>query len=614
MDSNLPPVPLSIPELKAPSAAPKKRRGRPKKGLPPTIPLNLPVPGAQPPDLPPVEPGVSRAEIDALRRIAHEITFRRMQPLRLYEPLPHQKEFHDCNARVRLLRGSNRSGKTLTTAIEFAKAVMGEDERRPVRDGRAYIVGKDERHLGEVIYRKLFRPGAFKMIRDLETGNWRAFRPWNPEDAARKKEAKPALPLIPPREVSSIAWASKVGSIPDRVVLRNGWEISFFSSLAKPPRGSDLDIVWLDEEIVDSDWVPEMLARLLDRQGILFWGFTPQTGSDRAFELHQKCEEEYEDWRQSGFSAEKEPGNREFESLLAANKHFSDKEKAEYAESFSPEERLVRIEGQYAIEASKVYPEFNIYVHDLPYFDIPVDWTRYAVIDPGRQICAVLFCAVPPDDAEFPTGDTIEGKPVMESCNNKSLKFLYDELYIPNCDAEQFGDAMARKCLGQEFEAFIIDGHGSRTAEAGSGKTVERQYRDVLEKRGVRNRRMGHGFVIGSDDVAGRVEAFRTWLKVKPHGFPSIFTVDVKNRLPNFKYEIERWRYKKLKDNVTDTPETRGRVHLMACTGYLAHYDPHYVVPQVIAARPTGAYALFLDKMARKRAKGPKTIKLGPAR
>ena len=609
------PLPLPIPELPKPKSKAKKSH---KKKPPPPEPVDLPVPTLQSvitPPSPPPEPSHSRAEIDDLRRIAHEVVLRKMQSLRIYEPLPIQKEFHDCNAKVRLLRGSNRAGKTIVAAVECARIVLGKDPRFPARDGRCYIVGKDEKHLGEVIYRKLFRPGAFKMIRDKKTGDWRAFRPWDPEDAGRRKEAKPSLPLIPQREIVSVSWNKKVSSIPEKVVLRNGWEIDFFSSLAKPPRGSDLDFVWLDEEIVDGDWVPEMLARLIDRQGKLIWGFTPQTGSDRAFELHQRCDEEMEDWRQSGFSAEKEPANREFVILIRDNPHFTDKEKREHASSFSPEEQLVRIDGEYAIEAAKIYPEFNATLHNIPYFDIPMDWTRFAVIDPGRQICAVLFAAVPPDDAEFPSGATNErNEPVMIDCSGKEFVFLYDELYIPNCDAEQFGERMARKCLGQDFEAFIIDAHGSRSAEAGSGKTVEQQYRDQLQKRGVRSRSTGHGFVAGSDDVMGRIEAFRGWLKLRPYGLPKVLFVEMKNKLPNLKWEIERWRYKKTKEGVTDQPESRGRVHLMACTGYLAHHDPRFVPATKAAGRPSGAYAMFLEKMARRsRSRGAQSISFGPS-
>lgn len=601
---------------------PPKKKSSNKKSSKPAKPKHvfgsvlLPGTTLPVPDLPPILPpkvdlGPSVRDFEDLRRVAHELALRKMQPLRLYEPLPIQAEFHDCNSKTRLLRGSNRGGKTLTCAIEFAKAVLGIG-RGPKNDGRFYIVGKDEKHLGEVIYRKMFRPGAFRMIRDEVTGDWRAYRPWT--DGHRRKASKPCPPLIPPREIVSISWSKKVASIPEKVTLRNGTEIDFFSSLAKPPRGSDLDGVWLDEEIVDSDWVPEMHARLLDRQGFLIWGFTPQTGSDRAFELHQRCEEQMEDWRLSGYQIEKEPAAREFVILLRDNTHFSQAEKDEYAANFSAEEQAVRIDGDFAIEAAKVYPEFAPSVHSVPYFDMPMEWTRYAVIDPGRQICAVLFAAVPPPDAEFPSGSIDDnGEPEMVKVLDRKIVILYDELYIPNCDAVLFGEKMKLKCQGQDFEAFIIDGHGSRSHEAGSGKTIEQQYTEQLRKQDIESRISGHGFIIGSDDAAGRTEAFRLWLRVQKWGRPSLHIIDVKNRLPNLKWELERWRYKRSRDGILDQPETRGRVHLMACCGYLAHYDPKYVEPVARARAKGGAYQAFMRREARRRHRqGPKAIVFGP--
>lgn len=609
------PLKLEIPQIPPPKAKKKRKRGRPRKekvAPAPAVPLEIPVIPTKPEPEAAKLSTVDRAEY---LKLIHEIALRKMQALRLYEPLPIQREFHDCNAKVRILRGSNRAGKTIVAAVETARIVLGQHPGFPKKDGRCYIVGKDEKHLGEVIYRKLFRPGAFKMIRDEVTGEWRAFRPWLPADAARKNQARPALPLIPQREVASVSWNKKVSSIPEKVVLRNGWELDFFSSLAKPPRGSDLDFVWLDEEIVDSDWVPEMLARLIDRQGRLIWGATPQSGSDRLWEQHLICEEQMEDWRQRNFTGP-EPSHREFLVLIADNPHFTEQEKKEHADSFSPEEQLVRVGGEFAISAAKIYPEFNLNTHSVPYFDIPMEWTRFAVIDPGRQICAVLFAAVPPEDSDFPTGrTTASGEDEIMPTRGWDWVFLYDELYIPNCDADQFGERMERKCKGQDFEAFIIDAHGSRGHEAGSGKTVEQQYREQLKSRGVKSRITGHGFIAGSDDVIGRIEAFRGWLKVRKNGFPKVLIVDVKNRLPNFKYEIERWRYKKTKDGITDQPESRGRVHLMATTGYLAHYDPKYTEPQRAAARVGGAYAAFLARRARDRRKsGPPSVSLGPPR
>jgi hypothetical protein len=44
------------------------------------------------------------------------------------------------------------------------------------------------------LLQKLFKPGAFQIIRDEETGKWRVFRPDDPADMDREDEARPAPP------------------------------------------------------------------------------------------------------------------------------------------------------------------------------------------------------------------------------------------------------------------------------------------------------------------------------------------------------------------------------------------------------------------------------------
>lgn len=608
--------------------------GLPDPSRPPNLPPDYDLPSPPPPGSPlrgPVTPlppppdpahtgapdrGPAASDVLEYRRLLLEQLARRMEAVRLYEPLPTQEKFHACRSRNRLVRGSNRAGKTLATAVEATRAVLGRDPhgKYPERDGRCYVVGRDEKHLGEVIYRKLFRPGAFRIVRDEVTGVWRSYRPWSAADAARARQSKPAPPLIPRRYVKSITWKSKGDSVPEKVTLISGWEVDFFSSLGKPPRGSDLDLVWFDEEIVESDWYPEMSARLLDRNGRLIWGATPQGGTTRLFELHQRCEEAYEDWEGREFAAEHEPEHREFFVSLADNPYIDEAQKRALEQDLSEDEADVRIRGNFAIEATRVFPEWDTRVHGVRYFDVPDHWTRYAVVDPGRQVCAVLFACVPDPEDAFPYAETPDGLAFQEVGEDEYV-FLYDELYIRGCDADTFGARMAEKCRGQEFEAFIADAHGIRQHDMGSGKSLEQQYGDALRHHGIESRLTGSGFVWGSDDVAGRTEAARRWLRVRRNGQPTLRAVAVHDRLPKFKYEIERYRYKKAQNLVTDVPEDRGPVHLMACLGYLAAYGPKYVPPARGRRRYSEAYLGFLRKRAaRRKADGSASVNLGPPR
>lgn len=581
--------------------------GAKRRSLPSVKPpeMGKPIPPAPEPEAEePIGNRYSEAEARELKLLLLEKAKRKIESLRLYEALPAQQAFHNSECRIRLARGSNRSGKTLSAAVEFARIVTGQNpiDRCTKTDGRAFIVGKDLSHIGTVIYRKLFRAGAFKIIRDRETSEWRAYRPWKADDHAREAEAKPAPPLIPPRFVKSVAWEKKAENIPALITLSNGWEIHFLSSLGKPPQGQDLDLVWFDEEIVDGEWWPEMQARLLDRRGHFWWSATPQLATERLVELHYRCEKEETIHREGG----PEPTAKEFELLLADNPHFPEEDKRALGNSYTDREYEVRILGKFAIESSKVWPEFSIGVHGIDYFDIPPDWTRYAVVDPGRQICAAIFAACPPPNSMM----DIPGQPQFRFADEV---VFFDELYIPNCDAGEFGRRMGMKCAGQMWEAFIIDTHGGRVTEAGSGKTIEAQYRKALEENHVQSVRTGHGFAWGSDDVAGGLEAYRAWLKVRPCGTPR-FRI-LREKCPNFEWEIARYRYKRINGIATDDPEPRGRVHLMATCRYLSLYGPTWVAPKPGHGRIGGAIGAFRAKLARlRKANGGGAVILGPNR
>jgi hypothetical protein len=529
-------------------------------------------------------------DLKLYQKLLAERARRRIEGLNLYIPLPTQDEFHKCMLPERLLRGSNRSGKTLCGAIELARAVTGRDpyDKYPKRDGRAYAVGYDGKHLSKVMWPKLAKAGSLKIIRDEVTGIWRTYDPNLPGDLVRFKQVKMCPPLIPPRYIKDISWESKKEGLPRHVTLVNGWEIDFFSSMGKPQKGADIDLCWFDEEIEDADWYPEMAARLVDRSGKFIWTATPQAGTEELYRLHERAEEQ----RLLPFKT-----TEEFLILLDDNKYITAEQKRQFASKMSEEERVVRIQGEFAFSSFRVFPEFAKELHCRDYFDIPRKWTRYLSIDPGRQVCAVLFLAVPsPEEGNFVV--------------------CYDELYIQGCDAETFGEKMAHKCRGQNFEAFIIDHQGGRVVEMGSGVSVETQYMDALRKRKISCELTGCNFTWGAPDPKAGVEAVRQWLKVrhadsKRDQLPKLQIFA--DKCPNLIEEIKHYRYKRVSRIITDDPESRGRVHQMANLRYLAMYDPKWVKPRSGKGTLGGAILAFKGKMARKKdAVGPKSVNLGP--
>jgi hypothetical protein len=521
-----------------------------------------------------------------LRRLAHELARRKCEAMHLYEPLVNQAAFHLSRTRIRLLRGSNRGGKTLPAAVEVARALTNRDpyKKYPARDGRWFAVGKDLDHCGQVMYRKLFRAGAFRIIRDRATGQWRALRPWLVEDQEREGEARLAPPLIPSRFVQEIAWENKKESIPSLIRLTNGWELSFYSSLGKPPQGSDIDGWWFDEEIVDSEWYPEMSARIIDRHGRGIWSATPQAGTDQLLELHDRADQERGLIKKSV---------EEFVILLRNNPHIREEDKAEFARDLSDDERAVRVEGEFIALSFKVYPEFAMSLHGVDWFSIPREWTRYMVVDPGHSVCAVLFGAVPP---------------VSEG----NFCYLYDELYIRQCHAALFAEQVASRAAGQRFQAFLIDQRMGVQTELGVGITVAQQYANALREKNIKSDATGSHFIYASDDVLQGITSVHGWLRLREDGTTRLRVL--RGALPNFEYEMSRYHKMREKGQILDKPNQRKNNHLMDCIRYLAQYDPRYVKWRA-GKHPAGpAMSAYRAKQKRKRegAGGASSVNLGP--
>lgn len=534
--------------------------------------------------------GLNQADKAMARRALIALAQRRMEALRLYEPMPAQQAFHDSMASERIFWGANRAGKTLATCAELARAFTGQDpmDRYPKTGAIWYVVGKDQKQLAEVVWPKLGRPGAFKIIRDLETKEWRTYRPYDPIDLARKKDARPAPPLIPRRFIADIAWEDKKMDLPKTVIGINGNKLHFFSGNSKPTQGSAIDGCLFDEEIPDGNWYSEIAARLVDKDGYFIWGATPQEGTDQLLELHDRALAEMTNPETMG-----EPRIEEFHVRLWDNKFTTKQQKLNFIAKLTDEEKRVRVDGEFAVLGSVIYPEYRETVHVVEYFDIPSHWTRYAAIDPGHQICAVLFMAIPP-----PTDE-----------KHGMYAYLYDELYIPDCDASIFGERMSGKALSQQFQAFIIDTQEARKTETGSGKTIEEQYSAALAVRNVASVDTGNGFAKGSTDRRADVGVIRMWVRPRGDNVGPRLRV-MASVCPNFHKEFARWRWKKVSGAVTDTPEDRGPVHLCAGLRYLVQYNPVWVQPTRGPSRESAAVS-YMRKKNENQTRKPMVI-LGP--
>jgi len=530
-----------------------------------------------------------------LREMQAELSSRRIESLKLYRPTDQQEEVHKCRASEVLVLGGNRSGKSLCTFVEDARAVCGQDPhgKYPEKDGILVIVGKDWKHIGLVVYPILFMAGAFKIIKDEATGQWRAFNPTT--DAARAKEAKPAPPLIPPRLVAKKSWILKSARYIQSCTLVNGWQIYFFSSEGEPPQGFQANRVHIDEDVNNGDaWVPEMQARLSDRKGVFTWSAMPHSRNDSLQSLAERADMLAE-------KGQENPDIVKFQLRFLDNPHIDGEEKRKRIEGWAAlgEDVLrMRSEGEFITDSILCYPTFATHVHgydrtSLENNVVPSDWCRYVAIDPGHAVTSALFAAVPPDE---------------------SMLLVYDQLYIRNCNAIIFGEKMQEKCRGQSFQAFIIDMHGGRLREIGSGRLPVELYTEELKKREVASITTGHSFLAGCDDIPARMAAVQNYLHIRPEGTPTLRIL--RGAVPDLEREIKRYKKKTQLVGgtyiVTDQPNTRGEVHACQCLEYLCAYRPRYHKPKV----ETGPEPWFVDwakKLNKRRAaESDDFIFLGP--
>jgi hypothetical protein len=566
------------------------------------------LPSESPAEIPYVAPRADEALTDADRELLQlslaEIARRESEALRLFKPMPEQERFFASEASERVALGGNRGGKTTVTCVEIARALTGQDpyKKYPEKDGRFIIVGRDLKHCSKVFFEKLFMPGSFKVIRDKYTGEWRSYNPQHPDDIGRSHEAKKAPPLIPKRfyDQDSIAWENKKESLPTTVKLYNGWELYFFSSKGIIPQGWDVDGVCFDEEIEVDGWYTEMAARLLDRRkvdpvtghvqsGKFLWSATPQAGTQQLYDL--KCRADQEREGEIALMERGDPIPRPsvevFTFGLLDNSYMSVDAINELINKYSnsPEEYEVRIKGNFALLGSRVYGEFMPKgVHGTPAIEIGSDWTRYVAIDPGHQVCALLFCAVPPPGSPY-----------------HGQKIIYDELYIKKCNAPLFAEMLKRKMGHHSIRSFIIDHRAGRQHDMTSGRTNEENYSAALKAAKVECETTGNRFTWGSDDPKAGIEAVRTGLHI--HDGRTEWLV-VREKCPWLCWEMDRYSYRRNPDKTPTDEPIKINDHLCDCWRYLAMANLKYVPPRIKKRKLGYTSEAIKQKKDRAKAKG----------
>lgn len=532
------------------------------------------------------QPNATFTERHDMVKLLTEKRERMKEALRVYQPLPFQEKFHTCKARRAICKKGNRVGGSLALFVEVARAVLGVDPhgKYPLK-GTCVVLGWGERHIGTVIHRYLFRPGAFWMRKTED-------KVWVPcsEDAPG---AEPSPPLIPDKYYDEPAWEKKNEFIFNRVVVKNPstgseWEILACNSKGDPNmlQGINVHLYAIDEDIDQQRWYVEAIMRTSAVGGLLRWAALPQCENDAMVNLLEECEDQL---------AEENPTAVCFTASMWDNTYTSETSKKEDIKALSVygEEMVkLRISGEFDMTPRRVYPTFHRDVHnalpDTPlvkvqkklielHGDPPLDWCRYATLDPGHNVFAIDFFAVPPPEeyGEF--------------------KVLYDELYIRQCDAQKFADQFQMKVSNADWQDWIIDAHGARLTSFDTGQKPRRQYEKALRERGVKCIASGHGFSDGSDDIDGREVAMRQWLRVREteseltNGTPTLLVVQ--HKCPNFVREMLRFKKKTVniggEVKILDEANRRLDCHAVEAGEYGAAHGLKYVKPpQAVTNRP----------------------------
>lgn len=546
----------------------------------------------------PVEPEPTPARgARRFRALLEEFRSRSLEALRLYVPFANSQRFHQSQAKIRLLIGSNRSGKTNSSVADLAMVLTGTHPwgKWPKQDGRSYIVGWDEAFIGNVLAPKLLLPGAFQVIRDEITGMWRPVVPDDPYDAAYREKWLDAAPFIPPRMIQgNINWKSKKDFVPSDVTLTTGWKLSFFSSRSEPQRGNEIDDARISEEIENKTWPRELLRGLVKRSGRFTYEATPQSSSAWLYNEFQKAIAPGADTRR----------REAFFLHVKDNKYLSEQDRADFYDQLTEEERRVCWDGEFMLGGAMVYKTYSRDRHVIPSFEPPETWNRWMVVDPGVTTCAVTLWAIPPP--MLPDGQ--ENPMAYE-------RHCYDELYLKGCSAEIFASKVKEK-LGHRadgvFQGFVIDWHAARTTQIGQGTTVGSEYSEALRRHGVSSISTGYGFVNGSDNIAAREECLRRWMGLPFMEAPTP-VLRIHDRCVSLLWELPQQFYKQGSDGLVITDQRVDRNnHAVTTAEYFAELNPYWMARRAAKVQADKVLEAFRKKQRQRQKAGEGGVSIGP--
>jgi phage terminase large subunit-like protein len=243
------------------------------------------------------------------------------------------RQFHESTAKINILPGGNRGGKTTTASFDH----IFYARQQPCGCKGLALTNTYEK-IGENLwphYKEWLHPSEWVWIK----GNQRED---NPKIIQFKK---------------------------------NGYKIYFgsYEQGRRSHQSSDWDYVHFDEEAPFDIWV-EVFRGTLDHNGRIGYSYTPIEN----YEYIEELEEKGKDPSEPNYWAPQEPMS------LYENNHISQEAKDVWISMLPENIRKYRIYGYRGQREGLVYPEFTPEIHVCEPFSIPYDWTFYRVLDFGK--------------------------------------------------------------------------------------------------------------------------------------------------------------------------------------------------------------------------------------
>ena len=325
---------------------------------------------------PSMPPGATKAELAQAVEIAREIRKReRYNKLDFYDPYPYQQHFHETgsHANQRLLMAANRIGKSYCGSSEMAMHLTGLypkwwNGRRYTQPIVAWAGGVSNETTRDIVQFELLGspddPEAF--------GSGTV-----PRSCIVKTERKPGVP-----NAKSVALIKHVSG---------GNSSLFFKAYEMGQekwQGRSVDCIWLDEE-PPRDIYSQAVTRTLDRRGMVYMTFTPESGMTETVASFMNSLRP----GQSLDNATWDDASERVISMKGKRGHLNEAVMEQIISSYAPHEREMRRYGRPAIGSGLVYPVNEEKILIDPVF-LPEEWPRIAGLDFGwEHPTAVVWAA-----------------------------------------------------------------------------------------------------------------------------------------------------------------------------------------------------------------------------